>query len=548
MPWKERPMKYTRMTYRLGTALLVVLCIGAFNDAVATAAFATNSLISAKRLAPRPAVGEILPPSLSGGQLIWARMTSDREDAACEFHLYDVNSGVDRVLMTRGGDGTLVQRPVIHSHRFVYSMRAPSTAPTPTAGWDVFSYDLYTGIESRITTDPADQRRADINGDTLVYEDNRNGNSDIYAYDFRDGTESQLTSNAANQTLPSVTYQYVAYQDDRSGNSDIRTYDLYEHVEKRVTSNPTDQVTPAMGPGMVAYVDNRWGNPEIYLYSLWAKTYKRLTTSKANQYNPDMSEGRVVWSDTRTGNLDIYYYETRFGTTHNLTADPALQSYPDISGQDLAYLQSGALYVARLRYPSLSVTAPSTVPYQGRATIRGRLKTAGGTPIAGRKIIVQRSTDQMHWTTVATRTTRSDGTYSYRTGVITSRRYYRVTYKGGDTYLSARNWTGAIRPKVSLTRPSGPCSMKVGGFITYGYLKPHHKKGSHSVAITTFRKESGVWVYKKTFWATNQDYGSYTRYRGVVQLTKAGSWRIHARHEDQSHATTYSAWRYITVK
>ena len=513
-------------------------------------AFAKSSLISVKQVAARPALGEILAPSLSSDQLIWVRKLSDRDDAAYEFHLYNLTSGVDTVLMTRGGGDTLIQRPQLHSHRFVYSMKAPSTAPTPTAGWDVFAYDLYNGVESRITTDTADQRFADINGDTIVYEDNRNGNIDIYLHDLRDGSESRLTSSTANQTKPSIGFQYVAYQDDRGGNLDIRVYDVYDHTDKRLTSNSADQSAPSMGDGVVIYEDRRWGNTDIYLYDIWAKTYKRLTSSASEQYGPDASARRMVWSDTRHSNLDIYFYEMRFGTTHNLTADTAFQSHPDISGARIAYLQNGALYVAALRYPKLTVTAPSVVPYRGRATVSGHLRTDSGHAISGRTIIIQKSTDQMHWTTVATRKTTSDGGYSYRTGVLTSRRYYRVTYKGGNTYLSARNWTPAIRPKVSLTKPSGPCSMKVGGFTTYGYLKPHHKSGSRSVAIVCYRKVSGVWVYKKTFFVTNQDYRSYTRYKGTVQLAKPGAWRIRARHGggEEGHSASYSAWRYVTVK
>lgn len=543
-------MSTPRTTVRIRSALLAALVAVLLGGIFVETAFATSSLIRTRIVAPAPTTGEILPPSLSLGQLVWVRRIGDAADASYEFHLYDANSGVDRVLMTRGGDGTLVEPPKLHSHRFVYAMNAPSGAPTPTAGWDVFSYDLYTGEESRITSDPANQRYADIYGDSAVYEDDRNGNIDIYQHDFRDGTESRLTSSPANETRPSAAFQYVAYQDDRDTNLDIRLFDIYERTDRRITSHATDQSAPSMADGVVVYEDRRWGNADIYLYDVWAKVYKRLSSSGAAQHSPDASARRMVWNDTRSGNLDIGFYEMRFGTTHNLTADTAPQSFPDISGAQIAYLQNGTLYLADLRYPRLTVNAPSTVPYRGRATISGHLRTDTGHAIAGRTIIIQRSSDQMHWTTVAHRTTIADGGYSYRTSIIGTKRYYRVTYKGGDTYLSARNWSPAIRPRVSLSRPSGPCAMKVGGFVASGYLKPHHKSGAHSVAVVCYRKESGKWVYKKTFFMTNRDYSSYTRYSGVVQLAKTGSWRIRARSGggEEAHAQTYSAWRYITVR
>jgi beta propeller repeat protein len=422
-------------------ATLAVVLIGA----LAEPALATNTLIRTRLVASRPVTGAILPPSISLGQLVWVRTTGQGVDAVYEFHLYDATTGVDRVLMTRGGDGTLVDPPRLHSHRFVYAMNAPSGAPTPTAGWDVFSYDLYTGQESRLTTNPADQRYADIYGDTAVYEDNRNGDTDIYLHDFRDGSDSRITSSPANQTRPSAGYQYIAYQDDRAGNLDIRLFDIYERTDRRITSNVADQSAPSMADGVVVYEDRRWGNRDIYLYDVWGKVYRRLSSNGTAQHSPDASARRMVWNDTRRGNLDIGFFEMRFGTTHNLTADAASQEFPDLSGARVAYLQDGALMLADLRYPRLTIAAPSTVRSGSRATLKGHLRTDAGKAIARRTIIIQRSSDQMHWTTVARRTTSADGGYSYTTSAIRATRYYRVTYKGGDTYLSARDWSGAIK-------------------------------------------------------------------------------------------------------
>ncbi len=64
-----------------------------------------------------------------------------------------------------------------------------------------------------------------IYGNTIVWQDSRNGNSDIYIQDL--STKKQThTTNLANQTDPAIYGNKVVWADDRNGGSDIYMYDL----------------------------------------------------------------------------------------------------------------------------------------------------------------------------------------------------------------------------------------------------------------------------------------------------------------------------------
>ena len=49
---------------------------------------------------------------------------------------------------------------------------------------DIYMKDLSTGVETRITTNTADQKNPVIYGDRIVWEDYRNGLPDIYMKDL----------------------------------------------------------------------------------------------------------------------------------------------------------------------------------------------------------------------------------------------------------------------------------------------------------------------------------------------------------------------------
>ena len=97
--------------------------------------------------------------------------------------------------------------------------------------WDVYLYNLTSGEETAICTNPARQAQPWIWGNTVVWADGRNKNWDIYTYDLSTKTERAVTINSANQGYPTIYNNYVAWLDVRGGDSDIYLYDLEKGVE-----------------------------------------------------------------------------------------------------------------------------------------------------------------------------------------------------------------------------------------------------------------------------------------------------------------------------
>lgn len=70
-------------------------------------------------------------------------------------------------------------------------------------------FALYGGYNSR------------IDGNIVVWEDDRNGNLDIYGYDVTSGTEFQITDDPAHQRYPDISGRTVVWMDYRQHPAEI---------------------------------------------------------------------------------------------------------------------------------------------------------------------------------------------------------------------------------------------------------------------------------------------------------------------------------------
>jgi beta propeller repeat protein len=112
-------------------------------------------------------------------------------------------------------------------------------------------------------------------------------------------TETRITINQSNSEHPAIYGNTIVWQDDRNGNWDIYIYDISTRLETH-TTNKSDQTNPAIYGDKVVWQDERNGGSDIYLQNLSTKKQTRVTTS-GKAYNPRINGNRIVWQDQRNG-------------------------------------------------------------------------------------------------------------------------------------------------------------------------------------------------------------------------------------------------------
>lgn len=198
--------------------------------------------------------------------------------------------------------------------------------------------------ETRMTTNPSNSENPVIYGNTIAWQDDRNGNWDIYIQDL--STKQQIhTTNLASQLYPAIYDKKVVWEDYRNGNPNIYLQDLSTKKQTRIATGNAYQRNPAIYGNRIVWEDyrsgyqvvgNENGNPDIYMYDLSTKKETRISTSKS-AHNPAIYGDKIVWDDWRNGYADIYMYDLSTKKETRITINGSSQSNPAIYGNRIVW-------------------------------------------------------------------------------------------------------------------------------------------------------------------------------------------------------------------
>jgi hypothetical protein len=285
--------------------------------------------------------------------------------------------------------------------------------------------------------------------------------------------------------------------------------------------------------------------------NLLGGTERRLTTEPFSQSFPRIAGSKVVHSGTQM--IDLVT-----GKKVTLSRNSQNQPWwPEFDGRNIVYATGfeswdamGLNYV-QVPVSRVSARGPAEVPYNGKATIKGSVKTWRGSSLPGRSVSLQWSKNGYTWSTICTKKTTSKGFYSFTSPRFIERRYFRVRFNGDSKNLAEWSPVLKVLPRVRFSKPTVDRTRIVANSSVKvrGTLMPRFRAGSEPVQIKAYRLENGTYVLKSVTPATVSNYRSYSRYARTVKLTEAGSWRIRAFHPaDSKHAATRSAFVSVTVK
>jgi beta propeller repeat protein len=178
-----------------------------------------------------------------------------------------------------------------------------------------FSQEFYGGPTSVVYCDLNDMiphiisengKNPSIDGDLIVWEDNRNGetNTDIYLFNISSGEEQQLTTDPSNQRFPQIFGHMVVYEDYRGDHTQIWAYDLDTGTERYITDADKSQEMPSIYGDWVAWFSRGTDGFSISLESLSEGCHIDIPVDCT--YGPDMGENRVAFTEYVDGTYDVY--------------------------------------------------------------------------------------------------------------------------------------------------------------------------------------------------------------------------------------------------
>ena len=205
---------------------------------------------------------------------------------------------------------------------------------------DVFGYQISTGIEFAISTAAGDQLFPKVSGDYVVWQDSRNGNADIFAYQFSTETEIAVTTADRNQRMPQIDGDYVVWEDRRNSKAEIFAYQLSTATELQISSLSGDQWEPKIAGDYIVWRSYESGFTDIYGYRISTATQFAISQASGSQFAPALSEQYVAWVDNRNGNDDIYAYELATGLELLVSNAAGEQLQPQVSNDYVVWQDS----------------------------------------------------------------------------------------------------------------------------------------------------------------------------------------------------------------
>ena len=191
-------------------------------------------------------------PGIGGSIVAW----EDTRDGNQEIYAKDLTTGVEKRLTTT--PSATEMDPAVSGSRVAYSRQ-------DATGCQIFVTDFVTVTTTQVTSAPACHSLPDISGTRVVYHGNRDGNQDIFTYDLTSGIETRLTLSGAQRDA-NVAGDWVAFEDVSSGNSDIKLYHVPSGSFFTAATTPSNEFLNDIDGTRVAYTTDVGGNLDIYMF------------------------------------------------------------------------------------------------------------------------------------------------------------------------------------------------------------------------------------------------------------------------------------------
>lgn len=182
---------------------------------------------------------------------------------------------------------------------------------------------------------------------------------DIWLYDGSTGDVRALVGGDADQTDPTLDGDRVVWSDDRNGDYDLYTLTLGAgEAPEALVEAPGDQRQASLDAEWLVWVDRSPPagplQAEVLAWDLSdpAAEPLELTADDAQQEYPHVQDGRVVWTDFSAdpdrryvegqspseNNGDIVGFDLRTGDVFEVTRDPGKQLRPALYGDQVVWL------------------------------------------------------------------------------------------------------------------------------------------------------------------------------------------------------------------
>lgn len=247
-------------------------------------------------------------------------------------------------------------KPDIHENYIVWTS---GTLPANSNDFEIFLYDMNTGITTQVTNDNFNDGEPAVYEDTITWEKDENNVATPYIYDIVSGTTTQIPYTYGND--PDIYDDEVVYWGYEINTGWVlKSYNINTGVGSVITGVPEHSGHPAVYGDNVALLANYFDYDEIFLYTPGSGLVQLTNSSIERVGVPAIYENHVVWQnnidDLVNPSHKVMIYDINTGQLTELVSDnlgptfaPNIyENYVVWSKEEDFYLTKTNLYIHNL--------------------------------------------------------------------------------------------------------------------------------------------------------------------------------------------------------
>ena len=181
---------------------------------------------------------------------------------------------------------------------------------TDTTDRDIMMIDLDTSAVTTVCGQADRQSSPAMDGDIVVWQDNRSGVVQIYRCDvsIEPYDPQPVSASGCEQSAPDVSGRFIVWAENRTEPAgqddtgvDIYGYDLTSGQEWTICADAGEQSQPAVCGSLIAWQDNAGGDYDIRVYDRQSGQTQTIAGGSGDQCYPALSGRTVVWQIGLTG-------------------------------------------------------------------------------------------------------------------------------------------------------------------------------------------------------------------------------------------------------
>ncbi len=319
-------------------------------------------------------------PRTDGRYVVWQ---GRQANASWDVYIADLEgtNGPVAVTSTPTQDETA---PALDWPWVVYQSRP---AGNPTAPWQLFARNVLDDRHFFISPSVADQVTADVQARRVVWQDFRDvGPGEIYLADLETAAVRRISTNLFGQYHPVIQGNWIVWQDNRNTQNDLYGFDLLRNREVRLTSTPEDETQPFIDGDWVVCLENSLGanSPNARLVHLPSLLAVPVTRTSAMKTAPVLANGLALWQEGSGGansitGIVLPALQGVFQNRNLVAITPAMVSYvQNAFGLLTSWASNGVTEITVYTALSPTVASQTAKLVNGTPTGANFSLTAGG--------------------------------------------------------------------------------------------------------------------------------------------------------------------------